>query len=451
MPGRVLSVSYPQERFIIMKNAKNQYFFTLVFLMSFYCQASMEKDSEPRKRSFGQISSSSQGAATSSQDAATQCCLPDLEIQKDRDFKYFVKNGYFKHVETMLQEGYMPPVGGFNRILATLSMSILANETHLKMAKILTKLPGADIAALYGHDDTGQTLLLESVKRNNCDLVAWLLEAGVTVVSKDERLGLYSPRNRMIFFDRHDAILPLIHATIFKSCDMMNLLIDQGNADITATDAYGFNALMYAAISGHIDQIKILLKHGLDIEAKENQLGRTAWILAAASCNGRQEVLSYLLLQGADCNAVDKHGENALLITAGLLWGEGDYIMLLDYPITADLLYQNGSSLLHQIVKNNWKQALKKMIALVEHPELCACQHPEITGLFYRQDNAGKTALMYAAESDYRDIAAMLLNTTSGDNLEEVDKEGKTASMLAKSSEMKTFLDEYEPLHMPLK
>jgi hypothetical protein len=77
-------------------------------------------------------------------------------------------------------------------------------------------------------------------------------------------------------------------------------------------DVNGYSALHMAApklTKKNSDLIKVLLKAGAEMEAKNTQ-GETALLVAARSLN--LEGVKLLISQGADKNATDKSGENAL-------------------------------------------------------------------------------------------------------------------------------------------
>ena len=68
----------------------------------------------------------------------------------------------------------------------------------------------------------------------------------------------------------------------------------------------GYNALMYAAYAGHLELCQLLLRHGADVSA-ENDEGCSALFLAAQQ--GRADVVAQLLEHGADASAtVGNHG-----------------------------------------------------------------------------------------------------------------------------------------------
>lgn len=81
-------------------------------------------------------------------------------------------------------------------------------------------------------------------------------------------------------------------------------------ADINAKNNDGRTALHVAAALGHLDIVKELIERGADIEAK-NPLGRTALLLA--TINDQVQIIKELLKNGADIEAKDNNGYTAFL------------------------------------------------------------------------------------------------------------------------------------------
>lgn len=101
-----------------------------------------------------------------------------------------------------------------------------------------------------------------------------------------------------------------------SSADIIQYLIDRsGKESINIKDNYAWTALMFAAIKGHSDIVKVLLDNGSDINAK-NDDGKTALMLAAIK--GHTNVVKQILHNKAiDVNAKDNKGNTALMLSAG--------------------------------------------------------------------------------------------------------------------------------------
>lgn len=80
-------------------------------------------------------------------------------------------------------------------------------------------------------------------------------------------------------------------------------------AEKNARDAKGRTQLMIAAETGDVDDMRILLKAGVDIESKDHD-GRTALVIAAQK--GNTTAMEVLLKAGANIETKDKDGPTAL-------------------------------------------------------------------------------------------------------------------------------------------
>ena len=80
--------------------------------------------------------------------------------------------------------------------------------------------------------------------------------------------------------------------------EIVKLLIEAGS-NINKQDNFGYTALIYASIYGHIDIVKLLIEAGVDINIQD-KYGNTA--LMIASINGYTEIVK--LLKKAIFNSV---------------------------------------------------------------------------------------------------------------------------------------------------
>lgn len=94
---------------------------------------------------------------------------------------------------------------------------------------------------------------------------------------------------------------PLMYAAATGSIETMKLLLDRG-ADPNVKNAFGATALMWAA--GDIGKVRLLLAKGADLNARSN-FGRTPLMLAALH-DGSHEIAKLLIDRGADVSACDK-------------------------------------------------------------------------------------------------------------------------------------------------
>ena len=86
-------------------------------------------------------------------------------------------------------------------------------------------------------------------------------------------------------------------------------------AQMCAAERYseGHTDLMYAALEGHTERVKALLRKGADVNARDGE-GRTALMFAVV--NLHYEAMEALLEHGADVNARAHDGGTALSLAA---------------------------------------------------------------------------------------------------------------------------------------
>jgi hypothetical protein len=105
----------------------------------------------------------------------------------------------------------------------------------------------------------------------------------------------------------------LVEAARAGQTDVVKSLLKHG-VDVNARDLLGETALLAAAEEGHLKVVRFLLDRGADVNARHATLSWTALIQAAAE--GHARLLRPLLDAGADINARDNSGATALLRAA---------------------------------------------------------------------------------------------------------------------------------------
>ena len=92
--------------------------------------------------------------------------------------------------------------------------------------------------------------------------------------------------------------------------EIVGILLDKG-ADYSSESKVGVTPLMAAAFQGHLKVVQLYAGRKIPLDHKSKKLGVTA--LWTASINGRTEVMTYLLKNGADVNVTSKKGVTPLL------------------------------------------------------------------------------------------------------------------------------------------
>jgi len=90
-------------------------------------------------------------------------------------------------------------------------------------------------------------------------------------------------------------------------------MLSGGIVDVDEKDRYGFTALIWASWNGHNELVKYLLANGANINEKDND-GNIA--LIGVSQYGRIEVVKYLLENGANINEKNIDGNTALILAS---------------------------------------------------------------------------------------------------------------------------------------
>lgn len=156
-------------------------------------------------------------------------------------------------------------------------------------------------------DATGNTLLMQSVQRDNMDFFDFLLK----------RRARLNTRNR-----NGETALSL--AAYQGKLPFVTRLVEAG-ADV---NLYGWPPLIYAAFKGHAQVVDYLLQKGAEINATTRN-GSTALLFAARF--GHLEVVEILLRHHADPNLANDRGATAI-----------DWALQSDNTDIADLLRQAG-------------------------------------------------------------------------------------------------------------
>lgn len=107
-------------------------------------------------------------------------------------------------------------------------------------------------------------------------------------------------------FDTHMFITSVMYGDM-KRVDAM---LAKGTTDVNGADFFGETALHWAAYRGHIAIINFLLKHGANVNIRDNLSYRTP--LHLVSYDGHVEAMKVLISGGADVNAQTKLGRTAL-------------------------------------------------------------------------------------------------------------------------------------------
>jgi len=215
----------------------------------------------------------------------------------------------------------------------------------------------------------------------------------------------------------NDGKTPLQVATQHGRLNNMKLLLDQG-ADVNAKDKAGQTAL-YVAVqqNKNTDSIKLLLDKGADINTKD-KVGRTALHIAVQYKS--IDSVKCLLDEGADINTKNMFGQTALHIAVEyksvdiikLLLGEGADINIQDEDGKTAVNMQDkyGRTVLHIMAQNGNSDSIKHLLG----------QGADINA----KDKAGQTALHIAVQ--YKSIDSVKCLLDEGGDINAKDNNDKT-------------------------
>lgn len=120
-----------------------------------------------------------------------------------------------------------------------------------------------------------------------------------------------------------EASFALVSAAREGETESVRALLRHG-VQVNAKDDSGATALLAGASNGHGETVQLLISAGADVKARNN-IGRTALLSAVA--NGYVEIVRALMKAGADVNAKDEDHKTALMLAASA--GHADMTQLL--------------------------------------------------------------------------------------------------------------------------
>lgn len=209
-------------------------------------------------------------------------------------------------------------------------LHIAARQSHLEIVQSLLD----EGAAVNVRDENGETPLhLACFNRGNKSLsvVKYLLGRGASVLEAadpDKAEGRLPPHQAAIAgfkeavelfldegFDKNNDAggLQMIHyAARSGHVDVLKLLLDRGTRPGSSTRIKGCRPIHFAAYEGHVEIISVLCEFGADVNVESWKGGFYPIHYAAAS--GHTEVISLLQKKGAKIDALNDDRHTALVI-----------------------------------------------------------------------------------------------------------------------------------------
>jgi ankyrin repeat protein len=185
--------------------------------------------------------------------------------------------------------------------------ALLKSNAALVSARADDGLTGLHIAAVMGHSDLAELLLLSKADVNATDNV------GATPLHAAGELGrrnvaeLLLANGADVNANAKGAVTPLHHAAAFGHKDVVGLLLTK-KAIVDARSNTGSTPLMLASARGHKEVAELLLKSGADIYAKDDD----GWSpLHFAATLGDNNMVEFILANNADVNAATGPGDRS--------------------------------------------------------------------------------------------------------------------------------------------
>lgn len=225
--------------------------------------------------------------------------------------------GHLPVVASLLDAGI--PVDDVNSLGVTALMRAAACG-HVDIVKLLLErksavnqkdlrwLTALNYAVLGKRADVMKVLLAAGADPNNVGLDGRACMLYVTDSKLAEELIVH--RADVNVQDPQTGSTLLIYAAVNGKLDLVKILVE-AKANINARDAKGGTALFGASARGHTEIVEFLWKHGADLEASEAEQKTTPLMIAAQ--NGHSPIVKMLMAGGAQVNSKDKYGATAVL------------------------------------------------------------------------------------------------------------------------------------------
>ncbi|MCX6867642.1 MAG: ankyrin repeat domain-containing protein [Verrucomicrobia bacterium] len=167
---------------------------------------------------------------------------------------------------------------------------------------------------IHARSVSGMTALMYAAEQGRLETVALLLRAGATVNVETTNGGTplmgaaYGTRKWPPVKTADDQ--PVRDSALAPDYLKIAELLLAGRADVQARDREGKTALHYAALSGNVEVLELLISKGVAVNDKDTRYGRTPLHRAAFSADVK--TVAALLNKGADITARDAYGLQAI-------------------------------------------------------------------------------------------------------------------------------------------
>jgi len=279
---------------------------------------------------------------------------------------YAAQNGHEKIVQVLLARGAK---AGSQDADGKTALHKAADRGHLEVIELLLE-ERADIDA---KDLEGNTPLFSGALQEQEQVVSFLVNRGADIEAENE-YGM-NPLEAALHFSlvagaqsllQNGVILrtdeadgrTALHNLVFNFNDACIRRLEEQEPHFNVTVDYRSRLGPLLCSGGHEEMVQLLLKNGLDLEAKDNQ-GRTALHYAASTAH---EVLTKVLLRhGANIEAVDNVLESPTLHVAAGIHNEAMVLLLLDNGADIEGPNKYGNTAL-QIAVSEGDESMAQML-----------------------------------------------------------------------------------------
>jgi len=348
-------------------------------------------------------------------------CFTSISAQRsiDEDFLEAVEQKDIPRINRLLSLG--ANINARSEINGYYALMYAINWPDINLVKLLLDKG----ARLNTADDSGDTALIEAAGSSGPEytaIVKLLIARGADIHANGDKAILTAARNadpevvRLLLSkgspvnvrskDYYNNTV-LMEATSGGSAQVVEILLAAG-ADVKATNEKGETALMHAATLDHsfdpqqrLPMIDALLKKGADINGSDEK-GRTPllhsvvqYMSEAGGVISHPEIVKRLLERGANVQAQDQNGDNALMLTTNVYRGEPEIVrVLVEKGIKLDAQNKKGTSALMIAAGNGKTDVVNLLLDKGANLNLA--------------DVDGRTALDYAISSGEIELAKAL-------------------------------------------
>lgn len=273
-------------------------------------------------------------------------------------------------------------------------LTIAGEKGNLAILRMLVEDGKANVNDTSSY---GVTPLIAAAAAGKGEAVTYLINHGADATVKDD-MGKTA----------------LIYASNFDDAQTLADLTSLDKTSLNIPDSVGNTPLIYSAQRGYLENVKVLLANGANVDYRNPSTGLSA--LSAACAEGHLPVVKYLVKNGhADVNLPDTAGRTPLFYAL-----EKDQVETLRFLLTSGANpnakdHAGVSPLMRASAKN--KQDIQKMLLSQKGIEVNA------------QDNLGRSVVAYSVYAE--DVAPTQALVKAKADINTADAKGNTPLMNA--------------------